>query len=275
MIVASGIKINGDSVSGISTCISLPQFDMVLDIGECPSHAVENQVVLITHAHADHMGAAHQHAAQRALRSFTPTIFVVPPTVAPQLAKVIDLWDEIQEGIKTPCTIVPLAPGQEFKHGKYVVVAFDTHHRLPSQGYHLIERREKLDPQYEGQDIAALRRSGVKVTNTTDIGMVTYTGDTKASVWYSSPQFAKAKVVITEATYIDDSKTVDHAHAWGHTHINEIYELAPVFNDTESLVLTHFSARYNDKHVTSAINNLQEVVSFKVRTLSRVILEQQ
>ena len=50
-----GFSIEGLSVGGHETCVIIPDFKCAFDIGRCPSRAIQQSFVFITHAHLDHI----------------------------------------------------------------------------------------------------------------------------------------------------------------------------------------------------------------------------
>jgi len=50
-----GYSIEGISVGGQETCIIIPEFKCAFDIGRCPSRAINQNFLFITHAHLDHI----------------------------------------------------------------------------------------------------------------------------------------------------------------------------------------------------------------------------
>lgn len=50
-----GISIEGISIGGQETCVIIPEFKCTFDIGRCPSRAIHQNFVFITHAHLDHI----------------------------------------------------------------------------------------------------------------------------------------------------------------------------------------------------------------------------
>ena len=50
-----GYVIEGLSVGGQETCVIVPEFKCAFDIGRCPSRAIHQNFVFITHAHLDHI----------------------------------------------------------------------------------------------------------------------------------------------------------------------------------------------------------------------------
>jgi ribonuclease Z len=50
-----GYSIEGISIGGHETCIIIPEFKCAFDIGRCPTRAIHQNFVFITHAHLDHI----------------------------------------------------------------------------------------------------------------------------------------------------------------------------------------------------------------------------
>lgn len=273
-IYAAGIALEGESVSGIGTCIAVPQYDIVFDVGICPKSAAHCRNVLITHSHIDHIGSAHIHAALRSLNSMSPTRFFVPPSVVEKFTRMMKMWAEIQHDEEIPCEIIPLACGEEYMLKKGVYIRpFATDHRIDSQGYCIVEKRNKLRSEFAGMpvsEIARARKSG-DVTESVDFLQIVYTGDTRASIWDSNKEISSARVIITESTYICNEKIVKDAHKWGHTHINEIIDVLKrgvISNaETEALVITHFSSRYTSAEIDRWISNINNAVAVNVLSL--------
>jgi len=265
----------GVSVSGMETCITLPQMGIALDIGMMTVDAVNCQTVLITHGHMDHIGAITMHAARRALLGMTPSVFIVPPGLAPSLQSLFKVWGALEgakNGEQIPCTIVPLPPEVTYDLGKGLSVRpFITDHRIESQGYRIIETRKKLKAEYlgmPGDEIARLRSQGVEVSTVNPVTRLVYTGDTRVSVWDRVEDIRHAQVIITEATYSAGDRTPAHADERGHTHLQELVDRAEIF-DTQALVLTHFSARYRESDIHEAINGA--AWPDRIRPLVRII----
>lgn len=267
----AGLEIEGTSVSGIGTCITLPQMGIVLDIGVCPMSATRHPTVLVTHGHVDHLGAAIQHAAVRDLMAMPKSHFIVPEAVKAPLERMFEAWAELQHEI-TPCQITVASPGEDVILGKNLIVRpFATDHVIPSQGYRIIERRQKLKPEYAhitGPEIGSLRKEGVTVMDTVEFLKVVYTGDTRPTVW-DQPEhedLQTAQVVITEATYLTDDASPEKAHQRGHTHILDHIARAHRFRQ-EAVVFTHFSARHDRHQIDQAMAGLPDKLRSRVTAL--------
>jgi ribonuclease Z len=50
-----GYTIEGVSIGGHETCVIVPELKCAFDIGRCPSRAIQQNFVFITHAHLDHI----------------------------------------------------------------------------------------------------------------------------------------------------------------------------------------------------------------------------
>uniref|UniRef100_A0A6U2FDP2 Uncharacterized protein n=1 Tax=Chlamydomonas euryale TaxID=1486919 RepID=A0A6U2FDP2_9CHLO len=63
----------------------------------------------------------------------------------------------------------------------------------------------------------------------------------------------RAKLLIMELTFLDDSVSVEQARGKGHMHIADFVANAHRFQN-EAILLVHFSARYNRKQIVEALN---------------------
>jgi len=250
------MRLTGASMSGIGTCLVARDYKLVLDLGYCSPEAVKYQDVLITHAHIDHLAGAASHAATRDLRKLTPSRFICHPEVGKPLGEMLALWHRMQGQFNFE--IVYLSPGQTHQlTGNRFVKAFQTFHRLPSQGYILYETKKKLKPEYypligSPEKLAALVRDGFQVNDVIEAPLLAYTGDTTYEA-LENPDVQAAKVLIAECTFVGSDQTVEQARAKGHTHLQELRERVEG-RTCEDLYLCHFSDRYSKAEITAAVN---------------------
>ncbi|MCO5607662.1 hypothetical protein L7F22_061860 [Adiantum nelumboides] len=96
-----------------------------------------------------------------------------------------------------------------------------------------------------------------KITYTTMVPEIAFTGDTMADFIVDETNFdvMNAKVLIMEATFVDDTMTVEHAREYGHTHLSEVAALSDRFNN-KGILFIHFSARHKIEEIQIAIKNL-------------------
>lgn len=272
-----GVEVEGYSVEGISiggheTCVIVPELKVAFDIGRCPSRAVQQNFLFITHAHLDHIGGLPMYLATRGLYKLKPPTVFVPPSIKDDVEKLLDIH-RTMGNIELNVELISLDVGETCEmRNDLVVRPFKTNHVIDSQGYVIYSIRKKLKKQYMhlvGKQIEKLKRSGVEITDTVLSPEVAFTGDT-TSDFFLNPRSAdalRAKVLITEATFLDDQCSTEHAREHGHTHLNEIIEHAEWIRN-KTIVLTHFSPRYHLEDIRQGVAALQSKVSGKVTALT-------
>lgn len=256
-----GIEIGGQSqsVSGYATAITLPEMNVCFDMGTATTEAASCQNVMITHGHLDHFNDVARHAYIRNMCGAPRSRFFVPPFLVDSVHDMMSFWARIQKAKKVEYEVIPVAHGNrvQIEHNRYVV-PFRTVHRIASQGYAILEERERVKPEYvglEGREYARLRKEGVTFSQKVDVPLVTFTGDTQARVLNNDNEALalalQSKVFIMECTFLDD-QTVEFAQSRGHTHISEIADRRDRIKG--ELVLAHFSKRYTNRDVETSIS---------------------
>ena len=258
------IDIVGVSKSGFATAIALPQFKICFDCGIATPEAVRCDTVLFTHGHIDHFGGFAQHAHTREMISAGTAVYYMPKHMVSQAVDLIAKWASIQGQTPAPVGCYALEPGESGRAGKRLVRSFPTHHRGgQSQGYIVYDVKKKLKEEYQGlpgKELGRLRKEGVDFEDVVEVPLVAFSGDTRPGIFQVPGHPAlKAKVLLIECTYLDDVP-VSKGAEWGHIHIDELRKLAlkGLFNDVGSIVLCHFSQRYDDSMVEEAIKTLPE-----------------
>lgn len=247
-LVIEGYPIEGLSIAGHETCVILPTLNLAFDIGKCPQRAISQQFLFISHGHMDHIGGLPMYVATRGLYRMSPPTIIIPTVIKESVEKIFEAHRTMDQS-ELKHTLVGLDVGEEFYLRKDLKVkAFKTYHVIPSQGYVIYSVKQKLKPEYvglPGDEIKKLKFSGVEITNTTTSPEVAFTGDTTSDfiVDNDNSDVLKAKILIMESTYVENTMTVENARDYGHTHLSEIINYASRF-ENKAILLIHFSARY-------------------------------
>lgn len=249
MIDLDGLGVDGVSVGGFASCLDVPEFKVCVDLGVVLDRIVSRDVVLITHAHADHLGSLVQHVAQRGLRGLPPATYIVPPGIEGDVEELLGVWRRLDYGVLR-AAIRPLAPGEEYSLRRDLVVRpFATVHRVPSQGY-LFERvRKRLREEFKGRsrdEIVGLRKDGIDVEEVVREPALAVTGDTTIAGVLQNPEALEAPRLIVEATFLDDRVSPEKAERLGHIHLEHIAAAADQFH-CRALLLNHVSPRHSGR----------------------------
>ncbi len=252
----AGLEIEGVSTGGTETCVEVPAWRIAFDLGRCSPRTVSCPRVFFTHAHVDHTGAVALHVAQRDLKGMAPPTYVVPPECQADFEALLEAWRRLERS-RLPCDVVALAPGEELRLRRDLVVeAFRSQHRTPSNGYVVWEERKKLRERYAGlagEEIARLRADGVEVTRTLRSPELVFTGDTQIEVLEEVPVVRRARRLVLECTFLDERVDVASAREKGHLHLDELVEKAELLGEVEAVLLCHFSSRYGREEVVNLL----------------------
>src|SRR5262249_14294496 len=141
----------GYSRSTVATYLFVPELSVLFDAGVCPSTAAAATDVFVSHLHLDHaLGLPHYACHRNMLRLPRGRIHVPAGT-----GQGVRVWiDELarMQGPERICfdfDLIEMQPGDEVPvRGRHAVRALRTHHTVPSLGYTVLERREKLRPTF-------------------------------------------------------------------------------------------------------------------------------
>jgi len=264
------LELSGTSVAGIETCIEVAQLRLLLDLGACSRTAVNQPLVLLSHGHLDHIGAIAQHAARRSLLGMSEGIYVVPARVALQVEALFNAAGAL-DGQPIPRRVIALEPGQEHAIGKgRFVRAFETFHRVPSQGYTVWETRNRLLPEFRdlpGPKLGELRRQGTLIDEPQHVPVLSFTGDTRVEVLERTPELSQTECLVIESSFLDALVPTADAREMGHIHLDELIERAELL-PPHDVVFSHFSARYSAAKIDDILKRkLPDSLRQRVRVL--------
>lgn len=251
----AGLTLDGVSVGGFATCVDVPELRLCVDVGRLLDPAVARPHVFITHTHADHVGALAQHVAQRGMRGMEPATYHVPPGTEGDIEELLGVWRSLDRGAMR-ATVRPLAPGEPLRLRRDLEVeAFETVHRVPSQGVHFRRVRTKLRPDLEGRpgpEIAAARAAGEEVDVELRESILAITGDTTIEGVLRHPEVLRARRLVMEVTFLEGRITAEEAERRGHVHLDHVAAAAERF-ECEHLLLCHLSPRHTAEEARRAV----------------------
>ncbi len=249
--------LEGYSRSTIETYVRVNELNICFDIGKCPMALVNVPQVFISHFHGDHSLGLTYYIAHRSLAKLPPGEIYIPSSALEDTHALIKAHAAIERAHRD-YHLIPVEPGMElpFKRNHRMRM-FATDHRIPSVGYTVIEERNKLKAEFQGlgqQEIVALKKSGVEITETHLLPRISYVGDSTVKVFDWHPEIFKSEVLLTECTFLSDEH-LEEASKRKHMHLKEII---PYLDDIESphIVLMHFSMRYTRREIYGYVDKL-------------------
>ncbi len=254
---AGPYSIRGLSLGGVYTSLHLPELDVVCDVGIALRSAAAVGTLLLSHGHADHVGALTTFLGIRALQGTRkPLRVVMPAEIEDTLVAGLAAMAALQ---RWPLDIEPigLRAGDSYALRKDLMVrAVQTFHPVPSLGYLLVQRIPKLRAEFTGlpgPEIARRRLAGEDLFDVVERRELAYLTDTLISVVEHAPEVLDARVVILESTFLDERKSRATARAGCHVHLDEIIERADAFT-TPNLILMHVSQIYGPSEVAPILD---------------------
>jgi ribonuclease Z len=247
----AGLTIEGYSRAAVQSYWRIPELKIGFDLGAQPWDFMGTPTWLISHTHLDHIAALPVYVARRRMMKMEPPVIYLPEQGVEDVKKLLLIMQRLDRG-RQICTLNGVKPGDEIELSReHVVTAFATTHTIPSLGFVVWDRRNKLKEEYHGlpgDKIRDLRLAGTPVTREVRTPLVAYTGDTSPAGLDSCPAAFEAKVLITELSFIRPNHRRDKIHKFGHMHLDDLLERADRFRN-ELIICAHFSTRYHPNEV--------------------------
>ena len=252
----AGLTVEGYSRAAVQSYWRIPELKLGFDLGAHPWDFNGTPNWFISHTHLDHIAALPVYVARRRMMKMEPPRVFVPAEAFEDVKKLLLIFQRLDRG-RQVCDLVPVEPGQEFELSRdHVVTAWATTHTIPSRGYMVWDRRQKLKDEFiglPGNDIRDLRKSGVEVTREVRTPLLAYTGDTSPAGLDDYPAVYDCKVLITELSFIRAAHKREKIHKYGHMHVEDFIERQDRFRN-ELIIAGHFSTRYHPAEVVRMLD---------------------
>jgi ribonuclease Z len=264
----AGLTVEGWSRAAVQSYWRVPELKIGFDLGGQPWDFMGTPTWFVSHTHLDHVAALPVYVARRRMMKMEPPTVYVPAEAVEDVRKLLAVFQRLDRG-RQVCDLHGLEPGQEVELSRdQVVTAFATTHTIPSRGFVVWDRRQKLKDEYHGlpgDKIRDLRLSGVPVTREVRTPLLAYTGDTSPAGLDAYPPAYEAKILVTELSFIRAAHRRDKIHKFGHMHLDDFVERADQFRN-EVIVAAHFSTRYHPDEVRRVLDRkLPETLRAKMR----------
>jgi ribonuclease Z len=242
----AGLLLEGYSRAGVQSYWRVPAWKVGFDLGALPWAFLFTPTWFISHAHLDHLVALPLLISRRRMMKLGPPAIYVPTQVLDDTRRMLHAWRRLDRG-RMRCQLRGIEPGREIDLGSNrLITAVRSSHPVPSLGYLVWERRQKLREEYvglPGERIRELRESGAELTREVRVPLLAYTGDTGPAGLDDNPALFEAKVLIMELSFLRPSHSREMIHAFGHLHLDDLIERAEQFRN-EAIVVAHISSRY-------------------------------
>lgn len=253
----AGLTIEGYSRAAVQSYWRIPELKIGFDLGAQPWDFMGTPTWLVTHTHLDHIAALPVYVARRRMMKMEPPTIYLPAEALEDVRKLLIIMHRLDRG-RMICNLEAVSAGQEIELSReHVITPFATTHTIPSVGYLVWERRNKLKEEYlglPGDKIRDLRMGGAQVTREVRTPLLAYTGDTSPAGLDNYPPVFDAKVLITELSFIRPNHRREKIHKFGHMHLDDFLEREHRFKN-ELIIAAHFSTRYHPNEVKRYVDS--------------------
>jgi ribonuclease Z len=248
-LVHNDLTIEGYSRAAVQTYWRIAELKLGFDLGGQPWSFMGTPTWFVSHGHLDHIAALPVYVARRRMMKMDPPVIYLPETAVDPARQILKMYTKLDRG-RLPCELVAAHPGDEIELSRELVVTVSaTRHTVPSLGFVVWYRRNKLKEEFRdmpGEKIRDLRLSGTDVTEEFRTPRVAYLGDSAPAGLDDCPAMYEAEVLITEMTFIAPDHRKDKIHKHGHIHLDDLVERKERFKN-ELIIASHFSTRYHHR----------------------------
>ena len=249
------LTIEGYSRAAVQSYWRLPELNLGFDLGVQPWSFMGTETWFVSHAHLDHIAALPVYVARRRMMKMEPPTIYLPEENVAGVEQLLAAFVKLDRG-RMPCELVGVSPGQEIDLSRELVVSVHRPtHTVPSVGFIVWNRRNKLKPEYEGlagEQIRDLRQAGTEVTREVRTPRVAYLGDSSPKGLDATPEMFRAEVRIAELTFVAPEHRKEKIHKHGHMHLDDWVDRAGMF-ENELVIAAHLSTRYHPRQAEKMV----------------------
>ena len=253
----TGFRLKGHSRSTEMTCFYIPELCFYCDAGVHSYFSGDH--IFVTHGHGDHIQSINGILkSQNIERSKQPIPIYCPQEISKMLTKYIESFFQVNANnpylkCHKIVNIIGLSPSErlplKIKNRNYLMETFKCIHSVPTLGFGLIEVREKLKEELIGKsqtEIISLKKEGIPITNSVEVPLFCYLGDTTHAVFEETKIFDYPTIIVECSFLYDD----DLQEASKRKHMHWL-NLKSIIGDHPNclFVLIHFSLRYSDHDI--------------------------
>src|SRR3954466_1608714 len=146
-LVHKGLTLEGYSRAAVQTYWRIPEMRLGFDLGAQPWSFMATPNWFVSHTHLDHLAALPVYVARRRMMKMEPPTIYLPAEAVEPVGALLRAWQRLDRG-RMNVNLVGVEAGQEIELSRELVVkAFATKHTIPSLGFLVWERREKVKPE--------------------------------------------------------------------------------------------------------------------------------
>lgn len=231
MMELAGVEVVGTSVAALATAFAVPRYRVAVDMGRCSPTLAEQDTVLLTHCHSDHVaGLVAWLSAHTRRHTGRPTRLVLPAERRDELTRALLVWpdlDGVRRRVDLESVIVGARAGDTVVLENGVARAIPADHPVPSLGWALAD-------------------------NVTARPRVVFSGDGAPRLYREHPELLDAGAAVVDCSFVSGGSRVA-ARLSAHGHASDWNELRTDL-PCDELVLAHLPADLDTEELHDAFD---------------------